>query len=394
MLNIDFKAHNERAREIWRAYEAGEPIRVPVVIYADVRNWIAEPEQNTAGITMTEYLQNPDIMLDCQVRTAEWIRHNILSDSEMGYPEDGWSVMVDFQNFLEPVWFGGEIIYGKEPHTEPFLTDDKKWSILDRGMPEPFSGINAEVIRRYEYFMEKTRSYSYKGIPLKNVYMPFNMVGTDGPFTIACSIRGAENFIMDMLENAQYAHQLMSFISEATINRIRKTRKYLGIDENTGSFGFADDSIVLLSTEMYREYVLPYHRRIFDSLTGPGCERGMHLCGDAQRFFRIMVKELGVKSFDTGFPIDFKLLYEELPPDVRILGGPSTRMIYNGTPAEIKAEVKRILDSGVMEKSRCFILREGNALSPGTPVENANAIYEAAEEFGYYSPFSRRSISL
>jgi len=241
MINIDFKAHNQRSKEIWEAYEAGNPIRVPVVIYADARNWIFAPTENTTGITMTEYIKNPDIMLNCQVKAAEWIRHNILSDGGMGYPENGWSVMVDYQNFLEAVWFGGKIKYGEEPHTEAFLTEANKWSIFEKGIPEPFSGINGEVIKRYEYFIEKMKSYSYKGLPLINVEMPFNMLGTDGPFTIACAIRGVENFIIDMLDDSEYANKLMSFISDAIIGRIRKVREYLGIEEKIDGFGFADD---------------------------------------------------------------------------------------------------------------------------------------------------------
>ena len=384
MLNIDFKAHNQRSKEIWEAYEAGNPIRVPVVIYADVRNWIFVPTENTTGITMTEYIKNPDIMLNCQVKAAEWIRHNILSDGGMGYPENGWSVMVDYQNFLEAVWLGGKIKYGEEPHTEAFLTEANKWSIFEKGIPEPFSGINGEVIRRYEYFMEKMKSYSYKGLPLINVEMPFNMLGTDGPFTIACAIRGVENFIIDMLDDSEYANKLMSFISDAIIGRIRKVREYLGIEEKIDGFGFADDSIVMLSVETYKEFVLPYHKRIFDELTPQGCSRGMHLCGDAQRFFPVLEKELNVKSFDTGFPLDFGCLYEELSSDVRIMGGPPIGLILNGTPDDVKAKAESILKSGVMEKSRYFVLREANALAPGTPIDNVNAIYEAAEKYGYY----------
>jgi len=381
---IDFKAHNERSKSIWEAYEKGSPIRVPVTIYADVRNWIAEPAENPSHITMAEYIKDAGRMLECQIKASEWIRHNILSDSEMGYPKDGWSVMVDFQNFLEPAWFGAPVVYGKEPHCESFLTDESKWSLLDKGIPEPFTGINAEVIRRYEYFTERTKDYSYKGISLTGVQMPYNMMGSDGPFTIACSIRGTESFLIDMLEDSEYAHQFLSFLTQALIRRIKKVRKYLGMSEMAASFGFADDSIVLLSTDMYKEFVLPYHKRIFDELTLQNGERSMHLCGDAQRFFPILERELNVKSFDTGFPIAFERLYDELSSDVRILGGPSIKLIRYGTPECVRDEAKRILRSGVMEKSRRFILREGNALAPGTPMGNVNAIYEAAEEFGYY----------
>jgi len=32
-----------------------------------------------------------------------------------------------------------------------------------------------------------------------------------------------------------------------------------------------------------------------------------------------------------------------------------------------------------------FVLREANNMSPGIPVENINAMYRAAKEFGVYS---------
>lgn len=384
MLNIDYANHNRRSKEIWTAYEAGCPIRVPVTIYADVRNWLAAPGQNPSGVTMSEYLKDADLMLDCQIKASEWIRHNIVSDDGMGYPEDGWSVRVDYQNFLEPVWFGGRVTYGREPHSEAFLSDDAKRSILDTGMPEPFSGINGEVIQRYEYLVEKKRSFTYCGLPLMHVEMPYNMLGTDGPFTIACSLRGADHFILDMLEDSAYACQLLSLITESIIRRIKEVRKYLGICDTIRGFGMADDSIVLLSPHLYREFVLPCHRRIYDALSPEGGSRSVHLCGDAQRFFPVFEEVLGVKSFDTGFPVDFECLYDKLSSDVRIFGGPSTRLIYAGPGEAVKAEAKRILQSGVMQKSKAFVLREGNALAPGTPLEHVNAIYEAAEEYGYY----------
>jgi uroporphyrinogen-III decarboxylase len=43
--------------------------------------------------------------------------------------------------------------------------------------------------------------------------------------------------------------------------------------------------------------------------------------------------------------------------------------------------VRRILQSGVLEGGR-FLLREGNNLAPGTPLENTEAMYYAGREFG------------
>ena len=63
-------------------------------------------------------------------------------------------------------------------------------------------------------------------------------------------------------------------------------RKLAGIPiPNNDGFGFADDSVAMISTAMYREHVLPYHRRLCDAFSSPTQLRGIHLCGDATRHF-------------------------------------------------------------------------------------------------------------
>jgi len=384
MLQMDFKAHNRRSEAIWKAYHADRPTRVPVTLYADARNWLHETAENRKHITLSEYLKDPALMLDCQVRARDWIRHTYLSDDGMGDPEEGWSVTVDCQNYLEPVWFGAQLKDGIEPHAPAFLADADKWRIFEAGHPDAFSGIGEQVRTYYEWFQDRKRDFSYKGIPLTGVHMPFNMTGTDGPFTVACGIRGVENFLCDLVEDPDYACQMLDFVTSAILKRILTVRAYLGESARSGGFGFGDDAIVLLSPAMYREFVLPMHRRLYEELTVPGGARGIHLCGDAQRFFPMLANDLGVRDFDTGFPIDFAKLYRELPPDTRVNGGPEASLLRGGSPEQVTARVQEILSAGVMERSGKFVLREANALSPGTPPENVNAMYRACERFGWY----------
>jgi uroporphyrinogen-III decarboxylase len=51
------------------------------------------------------------------------------------------------------------------------------------------------------------------------------------------------------------------------------------------------------------------------------------------------------------------------------------------TPERVREEVRRILQSGVLEGGR-FTLREGNNLAPHTPLDNLAAMYEAGREYG------------
>ncbi|MGD9376398.1 MAG: uroporphyrinogen decarboxylase family protein, partial [Anaerolineae bacterium] len=139
---------------------------------------------------------------------------------------------------------------------------------------------------------------------------------------------------------------------------------------------FADDAIQMISTGMVVEFLLPVYRKLKAALTS--AERiKIHLCGDATRHFRLLKEELGVYDFETGYPVDFGRLRQELGPEVTIHGGPSAILLQQGTPQEVRAETDRILKSGVCDGGR-FVLREGNNLAPGTPLANLAAMYSTA----------------
>jgi hypothetical protein len=59
-------------------------------------------------------------------------------------------------------------------------------------------------------------------------------------------------------------------------------RKAFGQDLKPANWGFADDSIELLSVDMYVEFVLPFHKRLIEQLAGDG-PHSIHLCGNVER---------------------------------------------------------------------------------------------------------------
>jgi len=103
----------------------------------------------------------------------------------------------------------------------------------------------------------------------------------------------------------------------------------------------------------------------------------------------LLEQELNVKSFDTGFPVDFATLRENLGDDVTIYGGPRTEFLKDATPAEITAETRRILGSGILDTGR-FVLREANNMAPGTPIENIEAMYYAGRRYGVLTKTGER----
>ena len=187
---------------------------------------------------------------------------------------------------------------------------------------------------------------------------------------------------MEFYEDPDYVRELLRYITEATIHRIREFRKALGHEPKPACWGFADDSIELLSVDMYNEFVLPCHKMLLDELAGEG-PHSVHLCGKVDRLMPTLQRELNLNVWDAGFPVDYGGMREALGPEMQIHTGPKVSTLMSGTPELVEAESKRILESGIMRGGR-FLLRDANNLSPCTPAENVAAMYQAARKYGKY----------
>ncbi len=385
MTAIDFDRHNEEVQQVWSAYRAGKPVRVPVIFGTNARFTIWMPEANPRGITFEQYFSDPQTMLERQIEHQYWVRHNVPQDADMGLSEKGWDIPVDFQNVYEAAWLGCELRFYPDqvPDTVPMLHDDNKRMLFDKGLPHPFKdGLMERNWKFYKYLKRKQdEGWAMFEKPIGSV-TPCAL-GTDGPMTVCCNLRGATEFLVDLKEDTEYALQLLDFVTTAIITRLKAYRNYLSLPEKANPWTFADDSIELMSAKMYQELIYPFHKRLVAELAEPGAPISMHLCGDVQRHLVFLRDNLNIRSFDTGFPIDLGKARRDLGPEIEIMGGPSVPLLCYGTAEEVRAEVVRTLQSGVMDGGR-FILREGNNLAPGTPLENLRAMYNAAKEFERY----------
>lgn len=395
----DFTKHNEEVARMWQAYRKGTPTRVPVRITGSIRNYLQNPELNDSGWTFADFFTTPRAQIDCQLAFQKWVRGHVLCDQEMGPPKQGWQLVVDFQNSYDAGWFGCPLrVQGNAvPDTVEILKEDKG-RLYDLSCPDPLhGGLLGRALEFFEYMHERAPRMEFEGLPvLPPVTIPGE--GTDGPLDAAYKLRGAAEVCLDMLTDPEYYHDLMTFITECLITRMKALRRWrwerMPDSPDKGEFrrpnwGFADDAIVLVSPAQYEEFVFPYHRRLVDEFSDGG-PISCHLCGDATRHFRFLRDQLNVRSFDTGFPVDHGWLRRELGPEVEIAGGPPVMTIKNGPAATVREAVRAVCESGVMAGGK-FILIAANNLAPGTPVEHLQALYEAAKEFGRYGTAEPRA---
>lgn len=379
LAGFPFEEHNADMRAAWAAMDAGTPFRTPTILGLNTRYFILTPWVNRENVSFQRYMEDPDAMFDMQLRAQRWQRFNLLQDAELGLPDE-WVVTPDFQNVYEAGWLGCSQEYsaGQVPATLPAYPDGPE-PAMDNGIPDPFGGLLERGLRYYQRFQERAASETYLDRPIR-AGLPGWGCGSDGVMTVACNLCGPEWVCMAMASEPDRLHRFFDFLAEATIRRITAWRERFGHPVRRDRFYYADDSIALVSVKMYRDHILPYHRRVFDAFaTDTG--RGIHLCGDATRHFPTIHEELGVVEFDTGYPVDFARVRGDVGTEVRINGGPTAETVRFGPAAAVDAEAVHILASGVLEGGR-FVLREGNNLAPETPAVHTEALYRAAREHG------------
>lgn len=379
----DFSRHNEESRQVWEAYLSGHPIRPPMLLTSVQRIWVLDPALNTRGITWKQYINDPRCMFEVSLAHRYHVAHHIPQDAEMGIPADSWNIALEFGNIVEEAWFGCEIVYPEDQiaTTRPRYAGDAKEIVFDKGLPDPFGGFMGKIRADYEEICAMADATEYFGRPVR--IQPPIPTFSDGPLTVANGLRGTQLF-EDMFVDEDYYQRLMDFITTAIIARVKAWRAYLGQEARPQRGFFADDAIQFLSTRTYREKVLPFHKRLISELCGSG-PHGIHLCGNVQRHLPLLVRELAIDSFDTGFPIKFETLREEVGPGVEIQGGLPVADLIAGPPAAIRAKTRAILNSGITRGGR-FILKEANDLPPRVPQDHLEAMYAEAKEFRMEGP--------
>jgi len=371
---------------VWDAYRARRPTRVPLVWGVNARIILLDPALNADGWTFERYFNDPRTMLAVQARFHEYRAATLsqVCDIPAALPE-AWTFGVDNQNVYDAAYFGAEVVCRDDqvPITrQPYAMDDVD-AFLDRDFSRPLENpwlksrleFHARLVREAERFEHLGRAVRVT---------PFGL-GFDGPLTCAASLFGMDGLVL-LRADPPKARRLMETITRACIVRNRALADLAGGWRPAERGSLADDSIQLIGTEQYRDLVMPAHALWYDemSATRPGDRRrSMHLCGDATRHFKTLRDALGVDAFDTGFPVDHGALRRELGPDVEIHGGPRVDVLLQGTPDECAETARRILTSGIMDGGR-FVLREGNNLPPGCPMENLRAVYETCLADGRY----------
>ncbi len=372
---------------VWEAYRARRPVRVPLRWNANPRIVLLDPALNPEGWGFEAYNRDPEVLMTVQARLLAY-RAEVLGrtcDFACAPPSE-WTFVVDSQNTYDAAYFGAAVSYepGQVPATRPPFTLADVDDFLDETFPPPLE--NPWLRERLAFLAEiEKAAVAFTHLGRKGKVQPLG-IGFDGPVTVAANLFDSDVFLL-MAMDPDKARRLFEKITREAARRNRALAEHFGRSFPPEFGGLADDSIQLITVEMYEELVLPVHELWYQlTSTAPRAagKRSMHLCGDATRHFPVIHERLGVTSFDTGFPVDHGRLREQLGPDVEISGGPRADLLLQGSPEACAESARQILTSGVMRGGR-FILQEANNLPPCVPPANLAAVYEVCLEYGRYT---------
>lgn len=199
-----------------------------------------------------------------------------------------------------------------------------------------------------------------------------------GPLTTAAALYPVDQLTRDLIKNKEWVHELLEICTQAGvvfIDEILKRKSLPIIVEPIGSGS-------LISPKHFREFVVPYLKRLSDHIhkTGGGMPAVLHICGKTTPNWMAMLEaEFDIWSLDN---VDLGEAKKTAGHRVVLVGNVTPANLLKNTPEEVDAEAKIVCAK--MGDRKGFILGSGCEVPINTPPENVDALINAARKYGRF----------
>ena len=145
----------------------------------------------------------------------------------------------------------------------------------------------------------------------------------------------------------------------------------------------------LMSPKMYREIVKPFHADYISFIKSrTNAKLFFHTDGDVfpliPDFIEMGVDVLNPIQTSAGKMSDLEGLKKQFGKNLVFCGAIDThRVLPFGTPDEVRAEVRRVID--LLGRDGGYMVASVHTIMPDVPPANVLAMVDAVEEFGWYS---------
>ena len=312
----------------------------------------------TAGLRISDVSHSGRRMAEC----------HIISQEKYGY--DGCVIDFDDASIAEAI--GAKVIFRDD---EPAIVDESVPLLRDLRQVYCLKEPDIYSSGRLNEWLEATRILREKiGDHV------FIMGRADqGPFSIACLLRGTTQFMMDlMMEDKKLIYDVLEYCRKVSL-AFAKAQKDAGA--HATSIGDALAGPNLISPQMYREFALEPERRLTKDVQAYGIPFSIHICGDSTGIIEDM-GSTGAHILEVDYKLDMERAREVIPEETVLMGNvnPSYPLVF-GTPEEVDEAVRQVI---LKTKGKNLFISSGCAMGRNTPEANMRAFIAAGRKYGSY----------
>ena len=372
----EIEARRERVEQT-RRFET--PDRVPVI--PAIAHRLMVPQ---VGVSFRDYFSDPETMLRTQILCQKWLLENVRTDaySITGAWTGAWT---DFQNTFEAGSLGCEIHFPDDDI--PWVGEGWVKTDDDLRRLEAFdyvdNGINARQVAYRRAMIDVAEKYPvrFQGGPVFYPGANPSLTNTsDGPFGVTGDVMGQVEAFTAIYERPEFVHEVLRIVTGKMIQWLDFCAEEMNLSRPI-DFAWTDDLAVSLSAATFRAFALPYNQQMRFHFDG---RASLHMCGKSDHLLAIFRDDLQIDEFQGfGYQVDLDRVAQEMAGRVVLLGNVSPMLIHSGTPEQIREATRQVIEK--LAPHRGLIIQDGSNIPPGTPLENINAMTEAAELYGRYS---------
>jgi uroporphyrinogen decarboxylase len=214
-----------------------------------------------------------------------------------------------------------------------------------------------------------------------DAYQPLSLRFRIGSvFEIAWQLRGMQEFLIDLAAQPEIPHYILSRLGEIYVENTRRVLDLAG--DRLDLVYFYDDvatqNSLMISPQMWREFVRPHHARLVELAHARGVKVMYHCDGAIYPLIPELI-DLGIDLLNPIQPdaknMDGRKLKTEFGHRLAFHGGIDiNQTLPRGTPDEVRAEVRDRVQT--LGRGGGYILCSSHHIQPDTPVENVLAMYE------------------
>jgi uroporphyrinogen decarboxylase len=346
--------HNSRFMRACRR----EPVdTTPVWLMRQAGRYMKEYRELRARVPFLELCKSPDLVAEVTVGAAE----------RLGV--DAAILFADLLLIVEPLGLHLEYSKGDGPQVSPAIQSaadiDKLREVEAGALEYVFEGVR------------RTRAALKSDLPL---------LGFAGaPFTLASYlIEGGGSRLYTKTKAFMYSDPgAWSALME---HLARNLARYLKdqIQAGVQAVQIFDTWVGCLGPNDYREFVLPWSRRLFEAL--PPEIPAIHFGTGTGELLELM-REAGGSVIGLDFHVELDDAWQRVGYDVGVQGNLDPSVLF-ATPAVIQTRVQRILRQAAGRPGHIFNL--GHGILPETPYESVTAVVEMVHGGIQWTAYGRR----